>query len=76
MSYEVSATRAGAAVRIYTRSTGPHGKIHGAYLDRSTDNWHQACWQSTGFFHEYDSKEAHQLTCAIDLVDASNIKKD
>lgn len=65
---EVSLTTTvkGVDVRIYSKETGPHGKIHGAYHD-GTGNWHIASWQSTGYFHPYDQKQG-QHRCDMDLI--------
>lgn len=57
----------GCRVRIYTKETGPHGLIHGAYQDPATENWYQASWQNTGYFHPLDQEQRQHL-CSLDLL--------
>lgn len=64
---EVTATIGGNVVRIYSRDTGPHGKIHGAYQEPQTGDWHIAGWQSTGYFHQ-PNEDGTQHKCAADLL--------
>ena len=62
-----TASVSGCKVRIYTKDTGPHSLIHGAYQDPATENWYQASWQNTGYFHPLDQEQG-QHKCSLDLV--------
>jgi hypothetical protein len=53
--FEKSKTVRGSLVRIYTRDTGNHEKIHGAY--KCGDDWHTASWNSNGFFNNLNNDE-------------------
>lgn len=69
MTFEETVTVTGTNVRIYTRDTGSHGKIHGAY-EGPDGNWHSTSWNGSGFFHAYNADTKVQHLCAQDLNNA------
>lgn len=63
--FDKTTTVDGSDVIIYNKETGPHEKIHGAYLGPNED-WHMASWFNNGHFHPVREGNL-QPTCGIDL---------